>query len=228
MAQIQKGYTYTAASPGNLVSYQNLNQLADSAVLLPGAITDQTAKVTPQSGDALLLHSAADSALRRSTIAQVLNSNQAASFASVISTAPIPVTSGGTGVNTAPTNGQLLIGNGTDFTKSTLTAGSNITITNSAGGITIAAAGGGTGNGSVTSVALSGGTTGLTVSGSPITTSGTITLAGTLAVANGGTGSTSAGDARTALGLGSIATANITVSTSSPSGGSDGDIWFKY
>ena len=42
--------------------------------------------------------------------------------------------------------------------------------------------------GTVTSVALSGGTTGLTVSGSPITTSGTITLAGTLAPANGGTG----------------------------------------
>jgi hypothetical protein len=45
--------------------------------------------------------------------------------------------------------------------------------------------------GTVTSVALSGGTTGLTVSGSPITTSGTITLSGTLAVANGGTGANS-------------------------------------
>lgn len=44
------------------------------------------------------------------------------------------------------------------------------------------------GLGTVTSVALSGGTTGLTVSGSPITTSGTITLYGTLVVANGGTG----------------------------------------
>jgi hypothetical protein len=44
--------------------------------------------------------------------------------------------------------------------------------------------------GTVTSVALSGGTTGLTVSGSPITTAGTITLSGTLAVANGGTGAT--------------------------------------
>lgn len=44
--------------------------------------------------------------------------------------------------------------------------------------------------GTVTSVALSGGTTGLTVSGSPITTNGTITLAGTLAAANGGTGQT--------------------------------------
>jgi collagen type VII alpha len=63
------------------------------------------------------------------------------------------------------------------------------------------AIGAGTGNGTVTSVALSGGTTGLTVSGSPITSSGTITLAGTLAVANGGTGSTTASGARTNLGL---------------------------
>lgn len=62
------------------------------------------------------------------------------------------------------------------------------------------AIGAGTGSGTVTSVALSGGTTGLTVSGSPITTSGTITLAGTLAVANGGTGSTTAAGARTNLG----------------------------
>jgi hypothetical protein len=49
-------------------------------------------------------------------------------------------------------------------------------------------AGGGGGSGTVTSVAVSGGTTGLTTSGGPITTSGTITLGGTLAVANGGTG----------------------------------------
>ena len=55
--------------------------------------------------------------------------------------------------------------------------------------------------GTVTSVALSGGTTGLTVTGSPITTSGTITLGGTLVVANGGTGSTTASGARTNLGL---------------------------
>ena len=45
--------------------------------------------------------------------------------------------------------------------------------------------------GTVTSVAVAGGTTGLTTSGGPITGSGTITLAGTLAAANGGTGVTS-------------------------------------
>jgi hypothetical protein len=48
------------------------------------------------------------------------------------------------------------------------------------------------GSGTVTSVAVSGGTTGLTTSGGPVTASGTITLAGTLAVANGGTGATTA------------------------------------
>lgn len=48
-------------------------------------------------------------------------------------------------------------------------------------------AGGGGGSGTVTSVAMSGGTTGLSFSGGPITTSGTFTLSGTLAIANGGT-----------------------------------------
>lgn len=53
---------------------------------------------------------------------------------------------GGTGLDThLATNGQLLIGNGAGFSLATLTAGANITITNSAGGITIAAAGGGGG-----------------------------------------------------------------------------------
>jgi hypothetical protein len=54
----------------------------------------------------------------------------------------------------------------------------------------------GSGAGSVTSVAASGGTTGLSFTGSPITSSGTLTLAGTLAVASGGTGGTDAATAR--------------------------------
>ena len=48
---------------------------------------------------------------------------------------------GGTGVATTPANGALLIGNGTGYTSATLTAGSNVTITNTSGGITIAATG---------------------------------------------------------------------------------------
>ena len=42
--------------------------------------------------------------------------------------------------------------------------------------------------GSVTSVDVSGGSTGLTTTGGPVTTAGTITLGGTLNVGNGGTG----------------------------------------
>ena len=54
--------------------------------------------------------------------------------------------------------------------------------------------------GTVTSVAASGGTTGLTFSGSPVTTAGTLTLGGILAIANGGTGSDTAANAVAAIG----------------------------
>lgn len=85
---------------------------------------------------------------------------------------------------------------------------SNGTLTDNGGGqVTLTTGGGGGGSGTVTSVAVSGGTTGITVSGSPITTSGTITLGGTLAIANGGTGATTAAAAATALGVGT--TSNV-------------------
>ena len=62
-------------------------------------------------------------------------------------------------------------------------------------------AGAGGSAGTVTSVAVSGGATGLTTSGGPVTDAGTITLAGTLDLDNGGTGATTASGARSALGL---------------------------
>lgn len=61
--------------------------------------------------------------------------------------------------------------------------------------------------GTVTSIAFSGGTTGLTFSGGPITTTGTITTGGTLVVANGGTGLTTLGTANQLLAVNSGATA---------------------
>lgn len=48
------------------------------------------------------------------------------------------VSSGGTGISTAPANGQVLIGNGTNYTLATLTGTANqVTVTNGAGTITL-------------------------------------------------------------------------------------------
>ena len=90
------------------------------------------------------------------------------------------VAGGGTGLTSAGSADQLLgvqhVGGGLEY--KTLTAGANITDTPAAGSITIAASGGGGGSGTVTSVGLSLPPF-ITVTGSPVSTSGTLT--GTLA-----------------------------------------------
>jgi hypothetical protein len=89
------------------------------------------------------------------------------------------------------------------------------------------------GSGTVTSVAVSGGSTGLTTSGGPITTSGTITLGGTLGAGFGGTGLASyavgdllyASGATTIAKLAGVATGNALISggvTTAPSWGKIG------
>jgi hypothetical protein len=50
----------------------------------------------------------------------------------------VPVINGGTGLSTIPTNGQLLIGNGTGYTLNTLGFGAGISVTNGAGTISLA------------------------------------------------------------------------------------------
>jgi hypothetical protein len=65
---------------------------------------------------------------------------------------PVTAANGGT-AQTTYSNGQLLIGNATGaLTKANLTAGSNVTITNGDGAITIAASGGGSGPGNAFAV----------------------------------------------------------------------------
>ena len=59
------------------------------------------------------------------------------SFISANLSSALPVTSGGTGLTTIPTNGQLLIGNGTGYTLNTLIASTGITVTNGLGTITV-------------------------------------------------------------------------------------------
>lgn len=124
-------------------------------------------------------------------------------------TGTLPVANGGTGLTTTPANGALDIGNGSGFTRATLTAGSGISITNGAGTISIAATGG---SGTVTSVAGTGTVNGITLTGT-VTSSGSLTLGGTLSgvslttqvtgtlpIANGGTNATTAAGALSTLG----------------------------
>ena len=120
----------------------------------------------------------------------------------------IATAKGGTG-QTTYSNGQLLIGNSSgSLSKATITAGANVTVTNSSGGITIASATGapvaGDGidiAGATISVDLkANGGCGIESTELAVDLSASA-ITGTLAVGDGGTGATSESAARTALGL---------------------------
>jgi hypothetical protein len=128
-----------------------------------------------------------------------LNQNTTGTASNVTGT--VAVVNGGTG-QTTYTDGQILIGNttGNTLTKTTLTAGTNVSITNGSGAITINATDQFVGT--VTSVGGTGTVNGITLTGT-VTTSGDLTLGGTLSgvslttqvsgtlpVANGGTNGT--------------------------------------
>jgi len=93
-------------------------------------------------------------------------------------TGTVAIANGGTGLTSTPTNGQIDIGNGTNFTRSTITGtASQVTVTNGAGSITLSLP-------STINVNTSGNAANVT---------------GTVAIANGGTGQTTASAAFNAL-----------------------------
>jgi hypothetical protein len=125
----------------------------------------------------------------------------------------------GTGAITAlgqATNGQLVVGStGADPVLATLTGGANITVTNSAGGISIAASG--LGSGTVQSVAATGTENGITLSSDGDSVNPTITLGGALAnVTNSQLSNSSVTIGSTSVALGATA-ATITGLTASGS-----------
>jgi len=134
--------TTAAAVPtsGNLVA----GELALNTV-------DEKLYFKNNAGTVKLLASNAGSAATVSSVAMSVPSflsvagspiTSSGTLAVTLSGTALPVLNGGTG-QTTYTDGQLLIGNttGNTLTKTTLTAGSNITITNGSGAITIASSG---------------------------------------------------------------------------------------
>lgn len=110
-------------------------------------ITNRLDLVNVGAGDVVGPASSTDNALVRfdGTTGKVLqNSNATLSDAGVLSLAlPLPPGSGGTGSTSVPTNGQIPIGDGTNYVAATITAGDGITVTNAAGAVTITATGSG-------------------------------------------------------------------------------------
>jgi hypothetical protein len=122
---------------------------------------------------------------------------------------------GGTGTDTTPTNGQLLIGNGAGYTLNTLTEGTGIGVTNGAGSVTV----------KIDDTGVTAGSYGTAASvpnyavnaQGQLTSSTAVAIAiaanqitsGEVPVVRGGTGASTASGARTNLGLGTMATQNI-------------------
>lgn len=113
---------------------------------------DVTGNVSGSAGSAAQLTTARTVALTGDVVGSISTDFSGTTTITVTYDGIVPVAKGGTGVGTAPADGELLIGDTGGFSLAKLTAGANISINNTAGGIEISATGsaaGVTGTGSV-------------------------------------------------------------------------------
>ena len=186
--------TRTITAPAQSKTYVVINKSSTQSIKLVGA--GPTTGVTLLAGEsALVSWNGSDFVKTSSSLLTAL-------------TGILSVANGGTGLTSTPANGALDIGNGSGFTRATLTAGSGVTITNASGSITIAATGsggtlgvgaGGTGQTTYTDgQLLIGNSTGNTLAKS------TLTAGSGISVTNGSGSVTIAANAATATTLGAL------------------------
>jgi hypothetical protein len=118
----------------------NITQLQSTSATIT-TLTSTSANITTLSGTTATYTSATVTNLGSTSANITTLTGTNFSATSLTLTNALRVAEGGTGVDSTPTNGQLLIGNGSGFALSTLTAGTGMTITNNAGSITLASAG---------------------------------------------------------------------------------------
>ena len=191
VTSVAGGEGITITGSASVTPTVNIDKVgSDNAILVLGA-------ATPVGADTMWFSDATDTTLKKATIESFPGFGKDGTVTSVGSGAGLTggaITASGTlAVDYAGTDNVVLAGS--DGTAITVVAGDRILVSdttdNNAKFVNISQITAAIGGGTVTSVDGSGGSTGLTLTGGAITTSGTLTLGGTLAVASGGTNLTS-------------------------------------
>ena len=150
LATVSVGSSSSALRVFDVDSYGRISGVANASVAtINSAIGSQTANT---------VYAAPDGSAGNPTFRALVANDIPNHSTDKLTSGTLPIARGGTGLATAPTNGQLLIGNGTGYTLAALAAGSGISITNASGSITLASTGVLTTTGTANQVLVNGGT----------------------------------------------------------------------
>jgi len=175
---------------GSGASLTSLNASAISS----GTIANDRTTATHVNGASTIVSRDASGNFAGATITATTFSGSGASITSLnasnISAGTLAVARGGTGSGTTPTNGQLLIGNGSGFTLATITQGTGITVGTGAGSTTITNAGVTSATGTTNQITVSASTGAVTFSTPQSIATGSSVQFGSFGVGTAASGTT--------------------------------------